>query len=60
MIDLYKDISINERACEDEHACDTEKNEDMSTGEGNPGEVLHSSEIEIKLKKDLKNVHSWL
>ena len=39
--DRTKHISINEGVSEDEHASDTEKNEDLTTGEGNLEEVLH-------------------
>ena len=38
--DRTKHISLNEGVSEDEHASDTEKNEDLTTGEGNLEEVL--------------------
>ena len=39
--DRTKHTSIKEGVSEDEHASDTEKNEDLTTGGGNLEEVLH-------------------
>ena len=41
--DRTKYISINEGASEVEHASDTEKSENLTTGEGNPEEVFAST-----------------
>ena len=39
--DRTKHVSINEEASKDEHAGDTEKSEDIRTGERTPEEDLH-------------------
>ena len=62
--DRTKHTSIKEGVSEDEHASDTEKNEDLTTGGGNLEEVLHrlsqfSNNIihETKSPEDRRNEH---